>query len=202
MKTPKIKNLSLQEYLNYAMENAKSSPNTDQITEGKASMEDALYALIGEMDFPNFEKRLGRYLERNQRVIKPFENGMHRQQFENQITDKNCSDNSYLAAIYLLTAEENTWRTVREYVSKQGIKYDLVDPIPSNDGYTLFQLAKDLTQGTKHASLADIVSSTTIKPQMFLIICKALAISRYGIGAVGITPRDPREEVVIFRLVK
>lgn len=202
MKTPRIKNLSLQEYLNYAMENAKKTPHEDQITEGTASMQEVLEDLIDEVEYPSFNNRLGRYLQRNHRVIKPFESGIHRQLFESQITDKNCSDSNYMAAIYLLTSEENTWRSVREYVSKQGIKYDLVDPIPSDDGYTLFQLAKDITQGTKHATLADIVSSTTIKPQMFLVICKAIAISRYGVGAVGIKPRDPREEVVIFKLVK
>lgn len=202
MKTPKIKDLSLQEYFELVKDTAEQTSNQERIHEGKATMREVLDELTDEVKHPTFNRRLGRYLERNQRVIKPFESGFHKQQFESQITDNNCSDSNYLAAIYLLTSEETTWRAVREYVSKSGIKYDLIDHIPSNEGYTLFQLAKDITEGTRHITLADISNSAVIKPKMFLIICKALAISRYGIGAVGITPRDPREEVVIFRLVK
>ena len=165
-------------------------------------MKDVLDELIKDTDYPPICKRLGRYLERSTREIKPFESTFHGQQFRNLITDKNSSDHNYLAALYLLTAEDKTWRAVREHVSNSGIKYDLVSPIPKGDGYTLFNLAQDISDGKTHITLRDIADRCVLTPQMFLLVCKAIAISRYGSGAVGIKPKNPGEEVVIFRLVK
>lgn len=192
---PRIKDSSLLEYLDLVMENSLGERRKDAIAEGDKTMREVLNELAGDVKHPTFNRRLSRYLERNQKVIKPFENGFHKQQFENQVTDKNRSDNNYLAAIYLLTSEEKTWRAIREFVNKNGIKYDLVEDIPTDNGYALFQIAKDLTDGTRHITLADIADSKVIKPQMFMVICKALAISIYGAGAVGIRPVNPVEDM-------
>lgn len=201
MSTP-IKNMSLSQYLDYVAEINTNAPD-EKIVEGKATIREVLTELTGEIKHPTYNRRLGRYLERNKREIKPFESNFHKQQFEHQITKKNCSDNRYMAAMYLLTADEKTWRVVREEISKNGINYMAIENIPADDGYELFQVAKDLTDETCHITLADIAASQITKPGVFMIISKALAICRYGVGAVGIKPINPHEEeVVIFKLSK
>lgn len=202
METPRTKNMSLSDYLDLIIEMIDSEPINSDISDGKASMKEVLDEFAKDTSYPPICKRLGRYLDRCKREIKPFENTFHKQQFESLITDKNSLDRDYLAALYLLTAEDKTWRSVREFVSKNGIKYDLVTPVPKDSGYMLFNIARDITDGTKHITLRDIADKNVLTPSQFLLLCKALSISRYGVGAVGIKPRDPREEVVIFRLVK
>ena len=200
MGTPEIKNLSFQRYMNYLTEKTKNNPKGFEISEGKKEMKDVLYDLADISDCQDFERRLTRYLSRCQYKIKPFESGLHKRQFKSQIARMKRNDKDFLAAIYLLTAEEKTWNAVREYVTEDGIKYDLVNPVPTNDGYTLFQLARDITQGTNHITLKDISNLRTIKPQMFLVICKALAITSFGSGAIGIVPEDNDEGVIIFNV--
>lgn len=202
MKTPRTKNMSLSDYLDMVIELKNDDDENKNISEGKESMQDVLDVLVKDTDYSPISKRLGKYLENNHREIKSFENTFHKQHFSKLITNEDFSDRELIAALYLLTAEDKTWRAVREHVSRSGIKYDLVSPIPSDEGYTLFKLAQDITDGEKHITLRDIADCRVLTSQMFLLICKAIAISLYGSGAVGIKPKNPREEVVIFKLIK
>lgn len=197
-----IKTMSLSQYLDYVEDSITDSPDT-KIVEGKATTRESLEALLEEMKHPTYNRRLGRYLERNNREIRAFESLYHKQQFMALLNKKNCLDYRYLAALYLLTADERVWRDVRDAVTKNNIHFEKVTSIPSKDGYEIYQVAKDLAEDTSHINLADIASSSTTKPSVFVVISKALAICRYGVGAVGIKPISPQdEEVVIFKLIK
>ena len=51
-------------------------------------------------------------------------------------------------------------------------------------GYALFCCAKDLAIGTKHLTISDLADSDLIPPKLFGVICNAMAIRRYGLGAI------------------
>lgn len=194
-----IKKMSLSQFMDFMAENIVDTTETVRISEGDVTPREVLEELVNEIPERGFCGRLSRYLTKNKRAIKSFESSFHKQQFASLITSKNCVDTDYMAALYLLTADEATWRSVREFVGKEGIKYDEVIT-PSGDGYTLFCAAKDLTEGTKHIEFGDLSRLQVVKPSMFILLCKAIAISRFGVGAVGIKPKKPNEEVVIFKL--
>ena len=180
------------------MENSKETSSTDKFSDGKATMREVLEDLICEMKHPTFNRRLGRYLERNQRSVKSFESSFHEKRFKNQIEKMDFNDKNHLAAMYLLTADRRIWVSFEEEISQKGITYDLITKLNSDEEYVLFQVAKDIIDGTKHITLSDISNARCVKPKLFLIICKAISICRYGIGAVGITPEIVGEETVPY----
>lgn len=196
MNTPTITELSITEYLNFVLEKSEGASKTDKFSDGKATMREVLEELICDLKHPTFNRRLGRFLERNQRVVKRFENAFHEKQFKNQIENLAFDDGNYLAAMYLLTADRRIWGSIGKKISQKGISYDLITKLNSDEEYVLFQVAKDIIDGTKHVTLSDISNAGIVKPKMFLIICKAISIYRYGIGAVGITFENEEEEVV------
>lgn len=57
------------------------------------------------------------------------------------------------------------------------------------NGYTLYCTAKDLYLGTKNLTIGDLADTTIIEPKIFGVICNAMAIRRYGLGAVKFKER-------------
>ena len=122
-----IKKMSLSQFMDFMAENIVDTTETVRISEGDATPREVLEELVNEIPERGFCGRLSRYLTKNKRAIKSFESSFHKQQFASLITSKNCVDTDYMAALYLLTADEATWRSVREFVGKEGIKYEITD---------------------------------------------------------------------------
>ena len=53
----------------------------------------------------------------------------------------------------------------------------------TTDTYALFCVAKDFFLGTKHISLAEVADEDIIREEIFLLICWAMLLRRYGYNA-------------------
>ena len=93
--------------------------------------------------------------------------------------------------LYLLTADRRLWiaakgRTERNEIHLNRIKLREY----SVNAYTLLCAAKDIYLGTKHLTVSDLADPELISPKMFALICKAMAIRRFGLGAINYKERS------------
>ncbi len=58
------------------------------------------------------------------------------------------------------------------------------------NSYPLFCAAKDLYLGTKHLTVRDLADAELISPKVFALICNAMAIRRFGLGAIQYEERN------------
>lgn len=76
------------------------------------------------------------------------------------------------------------------YVQRNEILFENIHLKGSTaNGYTLYCTAKDLYLGTKNLTIGDLADTTIIEPKIFGVICNAMAIRRYGLGAVKFMER-------------
>lgn len=92
---------------------------------------------------------------------------------------------NYSAAVFLLTAEEKLWNTVRENVLDTGIYFDRVKlGRVTLEEYILFHAAKDVYYGTKHIRLSELVDRELIPDEVLKLIINALVIEKCGVEIV------------------
>lgn len=92
-----------------------------------------------------------------------------------------------LAALYLLSADQNLWKAAREQKHNKRIDFDRIKPDScSHFGYTLLKTAEDICDDTKHMNLRDLSNVYTISDKMLELIYSALKIARDGYAAIGV----------------
>ena len=119
-----------------------------------------------------------------------YKNEKHQSEFEDAVRKKDKKDYAIMAALYLLTADYRLWNLSKRHVGKIGINFaDIRLKNIHENGYALFCCAKDLCLGTKHLTVADLADTDLIPPKLFELICNAMAIRRFGLGAIKTTER-------------
>lgn len=115
-----------------------------------------------------------------------FRNEKHQKVFA-EVTEKLDKKNyKLMSALYLLTADLKLWNAVKRFVVKNEIRFhDIHLNGSTENGYTLYCAAKDLSLGTKNLSLCDLADTQLIPPKMFGLVCNAMAICRFGLGAIN-----------------
>ena len=94
-------------------------------------------------------------------------------------------DKELMCKLYLLTADRKLWQISKQWVDKNRIPLQHIHLRAGGaECYILLCCAKDLTLGTKHLSIDDLADTTVITPQMFEILCNAIAIRRFGLDAI------------------
>lgn len=120
-----------------------------------------------------------------------FINEKHRLSFDEALTRLNQFDRKNLAlmsALYLLTADYRLWLQTKRYVENHGISFGKLRPKNcSEESYPLYCAAKDLYLGTKHITINDLADNKLINARTFALICNAMAIRKFGLGAVRYT---------------
>lgn len=97
-----------------------------------------------------------------------------------------CS-NSYLAALYLLSADVRLWELAKPVIGKTDIRFDEMGVVKCSPmGYTLRKAANDLYTGTSYLALNDLGDSYLVSKKEFELIMTALRISWYGYSYLGI----------------
>lgn len=92
---------------------------------------------------------------------------------------------NYAAAVFLLTADEKLWNTVRCNVLDTGIYFDRVKlGRVTLEEYILFHAAKDVYFGTKHIRLSELVDRELIPDEILKLIVNALVIEKCGVEIV------------------
>lgn len=157
----------------------------ERITAGAVPITKVLLETFSEIDHFDFQIRLLQYIYESEENTMQFKNDKHRETFTEAVKRLNKKDKSLMAAIYLLTADGRLWGQAKRYIDHGGVHLDLIRLRDCTEtAYTLLCCAKDLTLGTKYIAISDLADTGIISPKIFGVICNAIAIRRYGLGAI------------------
>ena len=163
---------------------------TERITAGAVSIGEVLLETFSEIDHFDFQIRLLQYIHESEENTMQFKNDKHRENFTEAVKRLNKKDKSLMAAIYLLTADSKLWSQAKRYIDHGGVHLDRIRLRDCTEtAYTLLCCAKDLTYGTKYIAVSDLADAEVISPKLFGVICNAIAIRRYGLGAIQFKQR-------------
>jgi len=157
------------------------------------SYEEMMSALMAGIGYKPLGERVSRYLRESEGKAVSYRNDKHKAVFE-EITAKMDKQNyALLSALYLLTADYRLWKIMKHHVQKNAVDFAGVSlkGIHEN-GYTLYCVAKDLYLGTKHLSVSDLADTELIRPQIFMLVCNAMAVRRFGMKAVRLAEREKK----------
>ena len=157
----------------------------ERIVAGAASRAEVMTEAMKNIRSAAFRRRLNQFINESEEPYMNFRNEKHRLAFVEAIRKLDKKNIALMSAVYLLTAEHKLWMQIRNHVERNEIKFDSFKPKDSTEnGYTLLCCAKDLYLGTKHITISDLADTELIAPKMFALICNAMAIRRFGLGAI------------------
>lgn len=117
-----------------------------------------------------------------------YQSKKHKEIFDKAIEKKNENNYRLIAAIYLLTADNELWKAVKASIKKNGVDFDSIKLNAIHPkGYTLYCAAKDIYLGSKHLAVSDLMDMNLVTPKMFGVIINAMAIRRFGMRAFAVT---------------
>lgn len=158
----------------------------ERIIVGAASRKEALTELAPEIKVYAFQKRVNQLIRESEMNPMNHRNEKHRIAFTDAIQKLNKKDFKLMSAVYLLSAEPALWETAKHHVDRNEIDFENVKLKNSSENdYTLFCCAKDLYLGTKHITVKDLADKEIINMRMFDLICNAMLIRRFGLGAIN-----------------
>ena len=156
------------------------------IISGKARRADVLRETMSRIRSAAFIRRLNSLLRESEDDPMKFRNENHRLAFGAAISKLDRKNNALMSAVYLLTADRALWNQTGKCVFKSGIAFESFKGSSCTpNGYTLFCCAKDLYSGTKHLTIADLADTELVPPGILELVCSAMAIRRFGLGAIG-----------------
>lgn len=151
---------------------------------GYPSLTEALIETLSPIQHHAFKERLSQYLIESGFEPMIFKNDKHRIAFEKAINRMDKQNYALMAVVYLLTADYKLWKYTERYVKRNKVFFECIRLYNISDyGYTLYCAAKDLCLGTKNLTISDLADTELIAPKTFGIICNAMAIRRFGLGA-------------------
>lgn len=166
----------------------------ERIVAGAASRAEVMAETMRDIHNGAFRRRLNQFIKEREELHMNFRNEKHRLAFVEAIRKLDKKNFALMSALYLLTAEHKLWMQIRNYVERNEIKFERFKPKDSTEnGYTLLCCAKDLYLGTKHITISDLADTELIAPRMFALICNAMAIRRFGLGAIQYKKRNAQK---------
>lgn len=166
----------------------------ERITAGVASRAEVMAETMKDIHNAAFRRRLNQFIRESEELYMNFRNEKHRLAFVEAIRKLDKKNLALMSAIYLLTADHRLWMHIRHFVERNEIKFDRFKPKDSTEnGYTLLCCAKDLYLGTKHITISDLADTELVAPKMFALICSAMAIRRFGLGAIEYKERTAQK---------
>lgn len=166
----------------------------ERIVAGAADRSEVMAETMKNIHNAAFHRRLNQFINESEELHMNFRNEKHRLAFVEAIRKLDKKNFALMSALYLLTAEHKLWMQIRNFVERNEIKFDSFKPKDSTEnGYTLLCCAKDLYLGTKHITISDLADTELIAPKMFALICNAMAIRRFGLGAIQYKERTAQK---------
>lgn len=151
-------------------------------------------ATVSAVKSPAFLRRFHQYLKESEMNPMMYKNDKHKAAFEAAIRKENKKNHALLAALYLLTADGKLWSAAKRQTANGCISFEQIHlKACTETAYTLFCAAKDLYLGTKHLTVSDLADSAIVPPKIFALICNAMAIRRFGLGALESMKRGDRQ---------
>lgn len=161
------------------------SETQQKITAGIATYQEILLETMSSITNPAFRKRILKYIKESENNTMNYYSPRHKNEFGKVAEHLNKDNNKLISAVYLLSADTQLWRKVKNHVSHNSIDFGgLTVGTISESAYTLLCCAKDLYLGTKHITIADLADEDLISSKLFGIICNAMAIRRFGINTI------------------
>ena len=168
----------------------------ERIEVGVASVKEIMQGTMMEIKHSGFLRRLRKYIKESEAIPMSFINEKHRAAFNTalgRVGRYEKKNPKLLSALYLLTADYDLWKQSRRCIEGNGIIFGKLRPKNcSADSYPLYCAAKDLYLGTKHITINDLADNKLIGSKTFALICNAMAIRKYGLGAVGLIEDEER----------
>lgn len=162
----------------------------ERIKAGTASYKEILSATISSIHNPLFIRRLNQYLKESEECPMDYRNEKHRIAFTEAVEKLNRKNYALMAALYLLTADHRLWIVAKRNTERNEIRMNNIKVRDCTvNAYTLLCAAKDLYLGTKHLTVSDLADTELISPRMFALICNAMTIRRFGLGAIKYNER-------------
>ena len=162
-----------------------------RVQTGTMTQKEILREALANIHSPPFLHRLDQYLQRKEEYTMNYRNERHKVTFAEIVGETNRQNYGLLAALYLLTADHKLWMTAKRKISYDDIYFEQMHlPAGTERAYILFSTAKDLYLGTKHLTVRDLADPKLISPELFALICNAMAIRRFGLGAVKFKNND------------
>ena len=109
----------------------------------------------------------------------------HQNRFIKTIKKMDKDDKAQMSIAFLLTADKHLWDRCRIYMIDNKIPIHRIKLNKSTEkAYALFCAAKDISLGTKHISMNDLVDRDVVTIEVWKLIFTALEIRRFGVGMV------------------
>lgn len=144
--------------------------------------------VISRMQLEYLKKRVGEIFGGEEKEI-IFRDERHRNAFSELLNGKyakifQCAS-GYAATVFLLSADEELWNTVRRSIQDTGIYFDRVKlGSVTLEQYILFHAAKDIYCGTKHIRLSELTDRELISDEILRLIVNAFVIEKCGVDIV------------------
>ena len=163
----------------------------ERIIAGAATYRETIAETMSAIRYAPLVRRVNQLLKESEETSMDYRNEKHRIVFAETIKRMNRKNKALMAALYLLTADFMLWRCVKYAVVNNVICFEQVRLRGTNtNSYPLFCAAKDLYLGTKHLTVSDLADIELIPPKLFALICNAMAIRRFGLGAIQYEERN------------
>lgn len=166
----------------------------ERILAGAANRSEVMSETMKDIHNAAFRRRLNQFIRESEELTMNFRNEKHLQVFDEAVHKLDKKNFPLMAAIYLLTADHKLWMQIKRFVERNEIEFGSFKPKDcTENGYTFLCCAKDLYLGTKHITISDLADTELVSPKMFALICNAMAIRRFGLGAIQYRERNTQK---------
>jgi hypothetical protein len=171
---------------------------TERTEAGVIPFSELLNAAFLEVKNRAFRSRINQYMKESGGKPMLYRGDDHKALFEKAIAVRNIQSAAFLAALYLLTADNRLWSKAKSFVSGTAINFGAIRLGDiSVEAYALFMAAKDLyganevgTGHFKHITISDLTDKEIIGHKIFVIICNAMTFRRYGMNALKVAEKE------------
>ncbi len=154
----------------------------ERIDCGACSFDEILHVAFIDVSNKKLRSRINLYVKESKAMDVKFRNDKHKELFYRTIESNYKTNNAFMSAVYLMTADIFLWKQVCLNVGMKEISFEKNRLKKSSpESYTLYCAAKDLYLGTEYISMCDLTDDEIIPKKVFELICNAVAIRRFGI---------------------
>ena len=110
-----------------------------------------------------------------------FANKTHQDTFREEIAMQYHPSKEKIAAIYLLTSNQQLWASCFNYVDNDHIDFESIHVHRvSLSAYSLLKAAKSISENSVDLTLSELIDTDCISEPVFQLISEAMKIVRYG----------------------
>ena len=158
---------------------------TNKIAGGVINYEEIICSCFEKCEAHHLNIRLGDLIRNDDGEL--FLSPKHRSRFQTVCRIQNeAIENrspSYLATLFLLTADDNLWCAAKDHIYLDRFDFKKMHLHGINtDGYAIYQMAKTIHYAKEYIKLNEISDKHLIGEQAFKGIINSILIAKYGVA--------------------